>query len=255
MKILIVNDDGIESKPLRELALGMQKYGHQVYVVAPHEEQSGASHAISLKRGLRIIQNYNWNGIQAIGVTCTPADCVKIGFDVVALRENIKFDLILSGLNNVPNFGTDIIYSGTVSGAREAAVYGYAGIALSAVSDCADYSYPVQFVGENIQLLKSMAEKFPISINFPSCNPNKIKGVKIANQGVCRYTDRYVEKVENGETVFYLQGELMDLPNEENSDVKLLQKGYITLTALSLDCTDFSGNASLDKIKEDLWLA
>ena len=256
MKILIVNDDGIESKSIRQLALGLQSYGHLVYVVAPSEEQSGASHAISLKRGLRIIQNYNWNGIKAIGVSCTPADCVKFGFDVVALKENIKFDLVLSGINNVPNFGTDIIYSGTVSGAREAAVYGYAGIALSAINDCDDYSYPTKFVCENLGSLKKYADVFPVSINFPSCNPDKIMGVKIARQGVCRYTDRYIEKIENGESVYYLQGELMNLPNLPDSDAVLLKQGYITMTALTLDCTDFVGNEQLSRVeKEALWLA
>ncbi len=113
MNILIVNDDSINSYGIRLLADRARKYG-DVYVVAPHTEQSAIGHGITIHDPMKLHEQDDFmEGVKAWSLEGKPADCVK--FALYGL--NLKIDVVLSGVNNGPNMGTDIIYSGTLAGA------------------------------------------------------------------------------------------------------------------------------------------
>ena len=126
MKILITNDDGIKAPGIHTLAQIASNYG-EVYIVAPHTNNSAVGHGITMRRPLKSYPDSIKGATLAIGVDGTPADCVK--YALAHLK--IKPDLILSGINDERNVGTDVLYSGTVSGAIEANLCGYPAMAIS----------------------------------------------------------------------------------------------------------------------------
>ncbi len=254
MKVLIVNDDGIDSPSLKALATAVAAKGHSVSVVAPHIQYSGASHAFSLFAGLRVVKEEIWSGIKAYALTGTPADCVKFGIDVIGLDNGFTFDCVLSGINDVPNIATDVMYSGTVGAAMEAVVYGLPSIAISATPDAENFEYPADFVANNLTALLSACKGCALSVNFPSSKRERIIGVKAAVQGDIRYTDRYVRRTENGETVYYLKGEPIPIDNAPDSDVVLMQQGYVVVTPLRLENTAFERMAATEAAVSKLWL-
>ena len=120
MNILVVNDDGIDSVGIKILAGKLKKYG-SVYVVAPHTEQSGAGHSITIHDPMKLhVRDDFMEGVKAWSLEGKPADCVK--FALYGL--NLDIDLVVSGINNGPNLGTDVNYSGTIAGASEGVICG-----------------------------------------------------------------------------------------------------------------------------------
>lgn len=126
MKICITNDDGIHAEGLLILANWAKKIG-DVTIVAPKTQQSGKAHSIELHEAFEVKRVEHPSGVRAYTVDSTPADCVRVA--VMAMNES--FDLVFSGINCGYNLGREIIYSGTVGAALEAAVHGINGIALS----------------------------------------------------------------------------------------------------------------------------
>ena len=130
MKILLTNDDGVYADGITELALALNKQGHQLALVAPDRERSASGHAITLHHPLRALKitRSAIPDITAYRVSGTPADCIKL-----ALEKLIKFkaDLIISGINHGPNLGLETLYSGTVSAAIEGWMLGHSSIAVS----------------------------------------------------------------------------------------------------------------------------
>ncbi|MGI6433358.1 MAG: 5'/3'-nucleotidase SurE [Sphaerochaetaceae bacterium] len=126
MIILLTNDDGFQAEGLNTLEMVLAQAGHQIWVCAPSEERSAQSHAMTLKGRVRFVR-YDERHYQCSG---TPADCMLYGLHGEALP--VTPDLIISGINHGYNASTDILYSGTVGAAREAALRGYPAIAISA---------------------------------------------------------------------------------------------------------------------------
>ena len=128
MNILITNDDGIWADGIIELGKEISKY-HNVYIVAPDSQRSATGHAITIHDPILVNEEFVDDNIKAFSISGTPADCVKIGIE--ALLKDINIDLVLSGINNGPNLGTDVIYSGTVSAAIEGFIQNKPSIAFS----------------------------------------------------------------------------------------------------------------------------
>lgn len=126
MKILITNDDGWQADGIVALMEVAQTFG-DCFLVGPADHQSGISHQITMHRPIELIQHQP----QAYSVDGTPADCVRIGLTHLAEKLGHSFDLVLSGINNGGNLGSDVFVSGTVAGAREAAIFGVRAISLS----------------------------------------------------------------------------------------------------------------------------
>lgn len=239
--ILISNDDGIYSKGLYELAKEMTRLG-SVAVVAPDKEQSATGHAITMHQPLRCkkIKLHDLD-IEAWRVSGTPADCIKIGVETL-LPERPQ--LIVSGMNNGENLGTDIIYSGTVSAAIEGAIFNIPSIAVSYEGHHeADFPIAARAAVDIIEqvLEKSNWKYLLLNINIPEVKSiNDLKGVRIAKLGVKKYRNNFEERKDpRGNTYYWLAGELIEDDIEDDTDIFAVRNGYASVTPLNIDLTGY----------------
>ena len=163
MKILITNDDGISAPGIGKLAKLASHYG-EVYVVAPHHNNSAVGHGITMRRSLKSYSTLMEGTQLAVSIDGTPADCVKYA----TAHLKIIPDLVLSGINDERNVGTDVLYSGTVSGAIEANLCGYPAMAISTTDS--NFDVVVTYLPEilNKLLERPLRSDTTININFPS---------------------------------------------------------------------------------------
>ncbi len=233
MKILIVNDDGIDALGIRLLAEWAKKLG-EVTVVAPKREQSAKSHAIDIANAYEIKKVPFIEGVTAYSVDSTPADCVRFG--VVGLKA--EYDLVLSGINRGVNVGGDIVYSGTIGAVFEAAKLGIKALAFSsfpneqeAAAEYLDAAYA--YVTEN----GLFEENSMYNINIPA----NAKGIRMTYQGTTYYSDDF-ERVEGTENMYRQVGDLIpdEHPEDMDRDTVALHAGYITVTPLMESRTNMS---------------
>ncbi len=238
MKILITNDDGIQSPAISRLAKWAKKLG-DVTVVAPKHEQSGKSQAIEFRNSFEIKKSDLIPDCEAYSVDSSPADCVR--FAITGLHR--EYDLVISGINRGYNLGEDISYSGTVGAILEAARLETKAIALSCDIDCFDAAFAelddvYSFITENSLLDSAML----LNVNFP---PKKSKGISVTRQGRMYYTDEFVDC---GNDMYIQVGE--PLPNDSKDlsvDISAIKNGYISVTPLTQIKTDL---VAFDKLKE-----
>lgn len=250
LKILISNDDGIYSKGLYELVKEMTRIG-KVAVVAPDKEQSATGHAITMHQPLRCkkIKLFDLD-IDAWRVTGTPADCIKIGVETL-LPE--RPDLILSGINNGENLGTDVIYSGTVSAAIEGSIFNIPSIALSvAFTPPAepDFRIASKVAADVIEQILDHGEirDMLLNINIPAIKGiDELKGIKIAKLGVKKYRNNFEERKDpRGNSYYWLAGELIEESIMEDTDIAAVRKGYLAITPLNVDLTGYGRMKAID---------
>ena len=223
MRILITNDDGVNTLGIRLLAQWAKKLG-EVTVVAPKVEQSGKSHAIEFVKPVDVKRVPFIDGIEAYSMDSTPADCVRFGF--VGL--NRTYDLVLSGINRGVNVGADIVYSGTVGAIFEAGRFNVPSIAFSAFPDGQEEA--AKYFDEVYQYILAnnlFNENLLYNVNIPH-NPT---GIKLTYQGSAYFSDIFMK--QDGD--FYLQdGEPLEdeFPNDYNRDTVAIHKGFISVTPL-----------------------
>lgn len=240
MRLLLTNDDGIGAEGLYILAKELEKE-HQVVIAAPHVQRSACGHSITINRPL-VIREVKLEGIasKAYSMDGTPADCVRVAVD--RLSEE-KFDMVVSGINKGVNLGTDVIYSGTVSAAVEAAIYKTPSIAVSSEihRDTANYELAAKTTAAILKKAEKnmIANDIVLNINVPLTEEKNIKGTKVCRLGSRTYTNTFVEKLdEYGNISYEILGEA-NTNSEEDTDVFYLKQGYITLTPLHYDLTNF----------------
>lgn len=241
MNILIVNDDGIKSKGLEVLANRLS-LENQVFVVAPDSNRSGVSHHITMYNPTDLFE-YKENWWASSGY---PVDCTCIGLNSNLF--DVKFDVVLSGINSGLNLGTDIIYSGTCSGARQAVLNGVPGIAVSLGTISLDkkktlnFSPLADFVTKNLQKLIELSKinsprKF-VSIN--AANIDSYKGVKFSEELCIRkYNDKINVCDENlndnkQKKSHFIMGEEQS-KNNDLSDYSIVENGYICISIIDVD--------------------
>ena len=227
MNILITNDDGIHAKGIEVLVELAQAFG-DVYVVAPHENNSAVGHGITLRRAIKAQEVKLKGSIKSVAIDGTPADCVKYALFHLGLTP----DIILSGINTERNCGTDIIYSGTVSAAIEANLCGYKAIALSATDENYEIvkeEFPTIF---KTLMASSFDPKTTMNINFPNCSQSL--GVKITTVGQTKYDVSYIEH-EDGHL---LTGPFVEIEQSEDTDIKAVLAGYVSITPLKFKLYD-----------------
>lgn len=240
MRILLTNDDGIDADGINVL-YDRLKGEHNCVMIAPDGERSAASHSLSIHSDLSYSSRE-----KGYAVSGTPADCVKLG--VLHLLSE-KPDLVISGINNGPNLGSDIMYSGTVSAALEAAYLGVRGIAVSMSKHNPDKVYferAAELVAQKLDKLFALPLRSDtvLSINYPVRAP--YIGLRFTKAGVNLYNDTFVAGDSEG-TVRLKGVPIAHEHNNEDCDVELIKKGYATITPLTLDRNDY---ASLDKLKK-----
>jgi len=234
MRILVVNDDGIDFKGIKILAETFSKE-HEVVVIAPNSQRSGFSHSVTIFSALRYNNVLNSN-IESYTITGTPADCVKLG--VLHILKNRLPDLVLSGINSGPNLGCDIMYSGTVAAASEGSFLNIPSIAISLghwTNDTKHYMDAANFVKRNLDSLYKIASAIKgsglLSINYPT---STFKGGVFTMSGINWYDD-YYDTSDCGGFVT-LKGEPVTHKFEKiDCDVAHIKNGFATVTPLKLD--------------------
>lgn len=232
-RILLSNDDGIDALGLKILNDIAQQLSDDVWVIAPSENRSGASRSITLRHDV-VIKKV---GCKRFSCSGTPADCIIFGLSKIIEQQP---DLVLTGINHGMNVADDILYSGTVAGAMEAALLGVPAIALSqryGRDDIADYAVSELFgVSVVRHLLKlGIPERVVMNVNFPKINVNEIKGVKPAHLDRHKLGDVIVEGTRQDH--FRLGPLHSDPQTSEGSDRDALDDGWISITPLIMDVT------------------
>ena len=229
MRILISNDDGIYSPGLRALAETAGRFG-DVRVMAPDVEQSSMGQAITHSRPLRV-RRTPLDGLEAYRVNGTPADCVTLG-----IHSWGGADLVLSGINLGTNLGNAMWHSGTLAAAKQAALLGCRGIALSTPVGNGEPDFPAlqPFVTQVLELLLPEPELRLVNVNFPQ-HP---VGIAWTRQSVRHYDGRVVPGEDpTGRQHFWLSVRPIE-EVEEGTDRWALRQGLVSLTPLRLDLTD-----------------
>ncbi len=236
MNILLTNDDGYKSVGFEQLCQGLSNIeGVKVYVVAPNTQKSGYSHAIEFHKAVLFEKLDSYFGATAAYISeGTPANCTNFGLNNI----DVDIDFVISGPNAGPNYGYDILYSGTVGGAEEAAVKGVKGMAVSLNSFDGSFDNTVKFVVDNLfKLYESNVLGTVLNVNVP--NTDDIKGVVVTKQSDYTLYHDYYEHDSEGH--YFLKGHFK-VPQEGDDDVSLCNAGYITMTALGLLRTDDKAN-------------
>lgn len=242
LKILVTNDDGIHAGGIQLLSRVLFESGrYRITIVAPDHERSAVGHAITMHRPLRVEQvNFLHNpALQGWSVNGTPSDCVKLA--VEALLEE-RPDLVISGINRGSNLGTDVLYSGTVSAAVEGVILGLPAVAISLAGgeESEDFIYAAEFIHDLIPALmeEGLPEGTLLNINVPQ-GLDSIKGARVTRLGARRYRNSFDRRTDpRGLTYYWLAGELVEEEEGENSDVRAVRDGYISITPVHLNLTD-----------------
>lgn len=233
-RILVSNDDGIQAEGLAALVGALEGLG-EIWVVAPETEQSTASHGITIRRPLRLNEiegKSRWYSVDG-----KPPDCAWMGINHVLKKR--RPHLLVSGINHGPNLADDVIYSGTVAVAREAAMLGVPSIAFSLVSRHSfDFGPGARFARSLVeQALEELPLAKHLSVNFPE---GEIDGWVASVQGKHSYGTDVVEKTDpRGRNYYWIGGneyEHEDIPGSDCNAV--FETGRAAITPLTLDFTD-----------------
>ncbi len=241
MHILLVNDDGIKASGLRSLYKAL-KDQYQLTVVAPLYQKSGSGLATTFTKPLQIMEDTYFDGAKVYTVNGTPSDCVKLA--LISLFPEKKPDLIVSGINHGSNAGKTVLYSGTVGGVIEGLFRNnIPGIAFSACDyDSPDYTEYEPFIAPIVDYaIKHPAPKGSLfNVNLPKKKLFPIKGIRLAKQGKSFWTDAHDRRIHpEGNPYYWLGGTWSDHEEDDESDVYLLEQGYISMAPIHVeDLTD-----------------
>jgi 5'-nucleotidase len=246
-KILVTNDDGIESEGIKALAESLSRIA-EITVVAPSTDMTAVSHSLTLYRPLRI----NERSSDHFAVEGTPTDCVLLGINLI--MKDTPPDLVVSGINKGANLGDDVHYSGTVAGAVEGTIYGIPSIAVSLVGiERYDFSHAAEFarVVAGKVLDRGLPRGTLLNVNVP---PGPIKGAVITKQGTKIAQTKIIEGIDPRNRRYYWIGQdFVSWDQEAGTDFLAVKKGYVSITPLKNDMTN---HALLDEIErwEGEWL-
>lgn len=248
--ILVSNDDGYRAKGIEAL-IEMAKPLGRVVVVAPSEGCSGMSHAITIKRPLRIRKHKRNDDVEMYSVSGTPVDCVKI-----AMNQVIKGmpDIVLSGINHGSNSSVSVFYSGTMGAAIEGCLYGIPAIGFSLLDYLpdADFSAAVRFGRPIIEsvLAKGLKKGVCLNVNFPAIPFEEIRGVKVCRQNLGTWREEFEKRTDpRGVDYFWLTGYYQnDEPEATDTDEYALANGYVSVVPVRVDLTDKNEVSTLAKM-------
>lgn len=249
MKILLTNDDGIDSVGLHLLCDKLSENGHEVYVVAPEGQRSATSHCANFYKRIYVKKRHGYHGAkEAYACTGSPADCVKFAESVL----EIPFDLLISGPNNGENTGNAILYSGTIGAAEEGVLCGYKSIALSRLGRDGSYDSTVNYLVQNLQQLAEFDIPHTlINVNVPDLPAEQIKGVRVVRDSTGKLYKDYMEKQEDEEDCWVSTGFRVELEEtEKDTDVLTSEDGFVTITPLTVVRTNFAAMDLLKKLEK-----
>lgn len=248
--ILITNDDGVTAPGLAALVESVRDLG-KVVVIAPDKAQSGMGHAITIGTPLRMVRvQYFGDDIEAYSCNGTPVDCVKLAVDKILHR---KPDICLSGVNHGANHSINVIYSGTMSAALEAAIESIPSVGFSLLDYSleADFSGPKKYariIVEQILKKKGVGKHLCLNVNFPAISVQELKGLKVCRQAYAKYEEDFAERVDpNGKKYYWLTGEFVNFDKGRDTDVWALNHNYASVVPVQFDLTDYDLKKKLEQ--------
>lgn len=249
MRILVTNDDGVESKGIIALATALRDLG-DVTVVAPDGDRSGVSHSITIRHTVTVAA-VEGRDVPTYACSGTPADCVVMGaFELCGGQP----DLVVSGINRGANLGDDINYSGTVAGAMEGIMIGAQAIAVSLAAtwpkvDSVHRWETAAAIAHDLaaELLRDpLPPPTLLNVNVPNVAKDRLRGVLYGAQGRKRYQDRVATESRDGKTGYYwIWGTFDRSQIGEGTDLEAVEQGYASVTPMSADRTDYETLARL----------
>jgi 5'-nucleotidase len=234
--ILCTNDDGIHAVGLKTLIQVATRLG-EVQVVAPDREQSATSHSLTVHRPLRATRTPEGHHV----IDGTPTDCVLIGINQLL---DPQPDFVLSGVNHGPNMGEDVLYSGTVAAAMEGTILGIPAIAISYSSRASERIPAWDGVLEDLIRTLIRRPDFPaetfFNVNIPDVPPDELKGIRVTTLGRRVYSDSLTRREDpSGREYFWIGGGVSSWTGRDDSDFRAVQAGYLSVTPLHLDLTNY----------------
>jgi 5'-nucleotidase len=238
VQILVTNDDGIWAPGIAALAGALRGQG-EVVVFAPDRERSAIGHAITMHNPLRVEEvAFPVEGVTAYMVNGTPSDCVKLGAEAILPRLP---DLVVSGINLGPNLGTDVIYSGTVSGALEGVILGIPAIAVSLATFAeGEFDVAAQFTAGLVSKVqeRGLPPDTLLNVNVPGLALDDLAGVKVTHLGTRRYRNVFDRRTDpRGKVYYWMAGEVEDLDEDPDADTMAIRNSLISVTPLRYDLT------------------
>lgn len=254
MHILVTNDDGVTATGIAVLAEELRK-AHKVTILAPDRNWSASGHVKTMHRPLRVREVLLDDGSHALASDGAPSDCVALA--MLGLIED-QIDIVVSGINPNANIGHDVTYSGTVTAAMEAAIWGIPGIAVSLDSPenhLGDLEYgPAARVASKVVKMvidQSMNSKTVLNVNVPYGDDDVFNGYQITRQGLRVYRDRLDRRLDpRGKAYYWIGGDSPTGVPEDGTDFGALAKGFVSITPLHLDMT---ANKMLEALREWEW--
>jgi 5'-nucleotidase len=251
MNILVTNDDGVKAPGLMALAEAMLPFGN-VEILAPDHNWSISGHVKTLHRPLSVQSMVLENGMNALATDGAPSDCVALAL-LGLLKKPV--DLVVSGINPSANLGHDVTYSGTVTAAMEAVIWGVRAVSFSLdgpehMTEGLNYQAASMAAKTVVALL--LENELPgnvfLNVNIPNIAQEQIKGYKVTRQGLRIYHDVLIERNDPRQKPYYWIGG--DGPSgviEDGTDIGELSKGYISITPLTLDLTSHKDISEIDQ--------
>ena len=247
--ILVTNDDGINAPGIRNLVDAVRGLG-KIVVVAPDKPQSGMGHAITIGNPLRLNPMHHlFDGVEAWQCSGTPVDCVKLAVDKVLRR---KPDICLSGINHGANHSINVIYSGTMSAAVEAAIESIPSVGFSIL----DYSVEADFTAARkyVKIIVEEVLSHPLdkhlilNVNFPAVPESLIKGLKVCRQAYAKYEEDFIERNDpNSKKYYWLTGKFVNFDKGRDTDVWALEHNYVSVVPVQFDMTNYVLKSKLEK--------
>ena len=241
MKILISNDDGIDSNGLFSLATKFEELG-EVIVIAPDKQMSATSHALTTIVPLRVKKFYKNDKFFGYAVNGSPADCMKLA--IFSLLDE-KPDIVLAGINHGRNTGINVMYSGTVAAAAEGFLAGIPSFAVSLSSHnpeketdtAAQYAFDI--VKEVIN--KELRENIFLNINIPAIPKEEIKGVKVVKTAASFWEDEYEKRIDPFRHEYYwFNGAYVYNEMDIDTDDVAIDNGYVAVTPIHYNFTNIN---------------
>ena len=234
LKVLITNDDGIDSRGLQALVEEFSKIA-DVCVVAPEGERSSNSHHLTLRGRVRIEERKMEGTTKAYALWGTPADCVHLG---LCFLFQDQIDLVVSGINRGLNVSSDLTYSGTAAAAREAYIHEVPAIAVSLqLSMDNDYRTAAKYARVlGMKYLENRKKDYYLNINVPDLKEEEIKGVLVCDKAIrVVYSEDFSKESEDGKEYINILSSHMK-PHQETDDLRIdrnaVMAGYVALSPL-----------------------
>jgi 5'-nucleotidase len=236
--ILLTNDDGYDATSFQILYNGLKK-DYEVFVSAPRYEQSGASHSLTLRRQIKVEKVRD----RFFVIDGTPTDCILLAYHDL-IKEPIS--LVVSGINNGPNMGSDVFYSGTVAAALQASHFGIKSMAVSMTDPSTkNFSHAVEYVKGLIdRVLPLTTKKLILNVNIPD---GKINGERITKMGKRIYNDKVYRNNEKDNVMYSVIDGSLSCKLDADTDFQAVAQGYVSITPLKMDLTNFDDIAELRK--------